>query len=844
MNKNERINLTGALEQSESRRQINADLRRLEKMISVLYLTGTFARGDTKKELNAYIKTLQSQLDHVKLAAKIDGRNLKKEIDGALSAVSFKEIDALDVDESKTKLKLQKVLADVKACAEKIPITFRVEAQKDKLNQALTSYLERNTKISESAGLREEAEQIRGLIDAADDKKTIDQAADAFRLYKSEVSAAGFATISMQDRLKNLFGYIRKIGDVFGVTSLMIEQFNKAIQTLRANDTLLTEIGESSGLTGQRLKELGEEAFQIAGRYGQSSSDYLRTVQEMVRSGYAEVSEKLAELSLLAQTAGHMTAENANQYLLAADAAYRYGGSIEQLNTALDGAYQISGRSHVSLTDLADAIRVSASYAAGAGVKIDELTAAEAAMLAATGRSGAEIGRAFQEIVSNLRQAGGMLDGADALREPMDALRELAGIYNSLPDDSERKQGLLNDLGGAEHADALAGLLERWDLYEQMLGEFSQGTGSALAAAERSADSWEGRLYALSNSFDSFVNTLTRKDAVLGGISLFDGMIQGAETLTDLVGEITVTVAALNTALTVADKDYGVRQIWNGEKGKLDVQGNLFGIDFTAIKQQKKHFEEAKDAIAGWNKELFKGKPDINDFKDAVVQNNAQLKAYLSTCSKDAPASLAGYKAHLNAAGISTDALRLKTVLMNAAVGMGIGAAIQLGVTWITAMIEKEENLRQATEEAADAYRESASSIDDYSSRYQELREQLFAANGNEELTYDIKKKMLELQTELNETYGEEYGYINLVTDAYKDQTDAIKALNKEAADRFLNKNHEGIAAAEKKMNADKTYYLGSMNGLVHADELDLLEKIKEISKDQGRDSGNRQHLK
>ena len=834
MSNNDTLHLTGALEQSKSRQQINADLKQLEKIIRLLYLTGTFARGNTKKELNTSIQSLQSQLNHVKLAAKIDGRNVKKEIDRALSGMSFKEIDALDIDADKAKLKIRKVIADIKAYAEKMPVTVNLEAKKSRLNHALTSYLEKNTKINESAALRGEAEQIRGMIDAAVDQKAVDQAADALRLYESEVSAAGFAAISTEDRLKNLFGYIRKIGDAFGVTSLMVNNFVKALKALRTNDTILTEISKLSELTGQQRKELEAEAFQIAGRYGQSSSDYLLTVQELARTGYANLSKELAELSLLAQTVGNMTAENANDYLLAADAAYRYGGSVERLSAALDGAYSVSGRSRISLTDLAEAVRVSASYAAEAGVEISELTAAAAAMLAATGRSGSEIGRAFEGIVSNLRQADGLFDGADTLREPMDALRELAGIYNSLPDDSEKKQKLLSDLGGTDYADALAGLLERWDMYEQMLGAFSQGAGSVLADAERSADSWEGRLHSLSNSFDSFVSTLTRRDVVLGGISLFDGMIQGAETLTGLVGEITVAAAAMNTVMTAANKDYGIRQIWNREKGSIDVQGNLFGVDITAVKQQKQHFEEAKEAIAGWNGALFKGSTDINDFKDAVVQNNAQLKAYLSSCSKDAPASLAGYKAYLNAAGISTDALRLKTVLMNAAIGMGIGAAIQLAVTGITALIQAEENLRQATAEAADAYRESASSIDDYVTKYQELREQLLAAKGNEQLTYDIKKQMLELQTELNETYGKEYGYLNLVTDAYKDQTDAIKNLNKAEAEKFLKKNHKGIEDAEKKKDSVYIYHLGKTDGLVRTEEFDLQNKIKEIGEANG----------
>ena len=72
-------------------------------------------------------------------------------------------------------------------------------------------------------------------------------------------------------------------------------------------------------------------------------------------------------------------------------------------------------------------------------------------------------------------------------------------------------------------------------------------------------------------------------------------------------------------------------------------------------------------------------------------------------------------------------------------------------------------------------------------------------ARDNEEETYNIKKQLLGLQIELNEQFGEEYGKVNLLSDAYRDQTDAIRALNKEAAQRYLNENEEGIKDATEK---------------------------------------------
>lgn len=856
------LDLLGALDQSKSKKQINADLKQLEKVINMLRLTGTFAKGDTKKELNAYIKSLQSQLSHIKLTAKIDSKNLKREVDKALNGISFKDIDALNIDENKTKLKIRKIIADAKAYAEKSPVTFNVEFKKNKLNNDLTAYLNRNTKISESSVLLKEAERVRELINAIDDKKTLREATDAFQLYKSEVSATGFNTKSTTDKIKDMLGHVSKISSAFGVASIAVNNFVKSLKTLKSNNTILTEISKTSEMTKQQLRGLGDEAFKTASKYGQLSSNYLIAVQEMARSGYEETSKELGKLSLLAQSAGDMTAESANNYLLATDAAYKYGGSIEKLNAALDGANYISNKNSATLTDIADATRVSASFAANAGVAIDELTAAEATMLAVTKRGGSEIGRAFRSIVLNLQQVSGefdgevideeqlkkvearchslgveleyMKDGIATLRNPIEVLKELAEVYNSLPDNSAEKQGLISDLGGKYHANALSSLLSRWDLYEKMLGEFSQGTGSALEEANKTADSWEGRLNSLQNSWDSFINTLTNKEIVLGGISFFDRLIQGAESLVDIVGEVPVVLTAVNSSLVAMNKDYGITQLVNKDTGKFDIQGNLLGIDFSAIKEQKKHFKEAEDAITIWNNKLKNGKNDLEAFNYAVVQNNAQLKDYLSTTSKDAPASLSGYKAHLNAAGVSTDALRLKTILLNSAISMGIGIAIQAAVQGITYLIQREEELRQATQEATNAYKESTSSIDDYTKRYQELHQALLEAKGNEEETYNIKQQLLDLQTELNDKFGEEYGKINLVTDAYKDQTEAIKALNKETAQTFLNENRKGIKQAEKEMTKERHYNLSPVGLSAFTKEGEALKEIAKQFKDQG----------
>ena len=185
MSKEFYLDLIASLQQAKSKKQVNADIKILEKAINMLRLTATLTKGDTKREINNYIKELSGKLDYIKLKGKIDDKKLKREIENSLHNMTFKEIDALNVDGNKAKLKIRKVLADMKSYAKKTPISVNISLKKEKLSNDLTSFLNKNSKIRESSILLAESEKIRELIDSVDDKGTLRNATDAFSLFKS-----------------------------------------------------------------------------------------------------------------------------------------------------------------------------------------------------------------------------------------------------------------------------------------------------------------------------------------------------------------------------------------------------------------------------------------------------------------------------------------------------------------------------------------------------------------------------------------------------------------------------------------------------------------------------------
>lgn len=164
----------------------------------------------------------------------------------------------------------------------------------------------------------------------------------------------------------------------------------------------------------------------------------------------------------------------------------------------------------------------------------------------------------------------------------------------------------------------------------------------------------------------------------------------------------------------------------------------------------------------------------------------------------------------------------------------GALAAVAVGAIAYKKWAEYQEELRQSAVDASNTLTEQTKSVESYVERYKELQVALKNAKGDEQAVYSIKQDLLTLQNELNDTFGEEYGKLNLVTDAYKDQTEAIKQYNKELAQSYLNENESAINTAKSKMESNNHYNLTYTGEILNSDRGAILKEIAESYKDRG----------
>lgn len=782
------LRLAALLDKAKSKRQINDDIKQLEKIVSTLRLTAVLAKSTSRQQLNQIIRQLEGQVNQIKLQARLDKKTLNANINKTLSEVSFRDIE-LGINEGAMKLKAQKVISDIRKSIQNIPISVNIASKKERLNNQFTSYLAQNPRIKESDALSKEVNKLRNNIDNVNDDDSLRIAGNSFKLLKNEVAATGYATKSTADKIKSLISGITKISSALGVSSLIINNFQKSLKTIKNNDSILEEISKTTNLSKKQLTELGNESFDIASKFGKLSGDYLLGVQNMVHSGYKATSKEMAELSLLAQSTGNMTTDMANSYILATDNAYKYNGNIQALNAVLNGQNQISKINGITLRNMAEGMVKASAAASNYMVSIEDLSAMIGTIEATSNSDGNETGTAVKDILNNLQNTDShnitntldkanvsmteIVNGAEKLRNPISIIRDLAKIFNQLNENDPLKAEILTNIGGEYQTEKLAALLQNMDLFDKMLVDYSNGKSSALIQIGQSANSLEGRLNSLTNSWDELVNNITNKPVLKGSISFLDSLLNSATKLIDTFDVIPLALAGITAGMTAKNKDYGLH-IFN-EKGKFDISGNLLGIDITQIK----HFKDAEIAINDWNKQLDNNVTDISSFNNKTVKSTAQLREYLKTCSSEAPASLKGYKASLEAAGIATNSLRLGTILLNAAIGFGLGAVIQGAVTLISDMVHKTDNLRSKAFELGSEFSNTASDIDNYKARILELQDKLNDSGSSIEDVTDARRELMDIQTELIEKYGIEAGGIDTITKAIKGETDALDELKR-----------------------------------------------------------------
>lgn len=395
---------------------------------------------------------------------------------------------------------------------------------------------------------------------------------------------------SVGQAAKETSGFADLMGDSFGRVAAKMalwqvmgnaiaglkRSFTEALATMKDVDDEMVTIRKVTGATTEELNKIEKQAYETASAYGVAADEYLNSVANFSRAGYGEQASALAELATKTQIVGDTDAETAQQFLLSMDAAYKYQGSIEQLTKVLDGANEIDNNYATSIEKIAEGLGKVAPIAAQAHVGADELTAAIGTITAVTQRSGTEAATALRALflniigdtkteidegvtwttgeIAGLRDvikvyAKDAYDAAQATGSVINPMKAIAGLAQSMKDGLLTEQQLMemvSDIGGKLRTSQLLALIQNWDMYESMLGDYADAVGSADKEVENALDSWTRKTEILHNKWTEFVSHLVETDTIKGALDVVIGLVEFLDSDT---GRLVVKVAALTAGV-------------------------------------------------------------------------------------------------------------------------------------------------------------------------------------------------------------------------------------------------------------------------------------------------------
>lgn len=529
-------------------------------------------------------------------------------------------------------------------------------AQLSALDQVLTHIkANRNVKISVNA---------RSLATAANNAQTLNTNLSQVTQNAKTMGTTGAQGVqktgqAIQKASRNAESFNTGMGNVVltmakfrlasSAINLVVTGFKEAFKEMKNVDSEMVTIRKVTGFTADEMERLSKNAYSLASKYGRTASEVMSGESVFARAGYTDQIEQLAELSLLLQNVGDLQADDAAKFLIATDAAYKYGGSQEKLMAVVDGLNEITNKHATDMQKMTEGMTVAGSVFAESGESIETFAALLGAATAKTQRSGSEMARGLRTILMNLRQIrgeteDGELINGESIAAASKALKDYANIStmengklrkaSDVLDDLAKKWGTLTETQKAAVAEAVAGkrqanvlmaLMGDWATYQQMLADFTGGAGSALKENEIYLDSWAAKTSQLKSSWTELVNNITSTDAIKGGLDLIVSALNGINAMFDsaeqridrLQGKADEAEKAASDDRASYEKDFGAGSRYDQLLGKIGSLTEAEKIELGILEAQRQERERLLELA---DEEAKKRAKAVEDEKNRQIE--------------------------------------------------------------------------------------------------------------------------------------------------------------------------------------------------------------------------------
>lgn len=446
--------------------------------------------------------------------------------------------------------------------------------QQAQFDQANKSFQNRTSQSKKAT-----AEQKKLNAETQKGKKGIDGMANASKKLPANIKAAGAATRTLGNGMKNLG---RQIASAFGVVTIvasLIMTIKKGISINADFEAQMSKVKAITGATANEMNRLENDAKRLG-----ASTKFTATQVGELQENYAKLGFttneilKATEATLqLAQATGSDLATSAD---VAGSVVRAFGLDASETQRVVDVMAKSFSSSALSMENFSEAMKFVAPIAKAANVDV-ETTTALLGRLADAGLRGSIAGTGLKNLLGKLadessavsKELGFSVKNSDDL---IRAFKELAKGNIDLSKATE----LTDERSKAAFLTLIAGISSAEDLQDALYG----AAGAAKEMADIMADNFKGDVDKATSAWESLMLTMEGTDTARSAV----------QVLTGVIGGLDIQIQKLKGTYQNLQEEQGLEQAFkSGEDRAISFNKTMSG----AIGDQNKLLKTLEDEI-------------------------------------------------------------------------------------------------------------------------------------------------------------------------------------------------------------------------------------------------------
>ena len=702
----------------------------------------------------------------------------------------------IDVDKSDLQSKLNE------ACKEmQIPVQFKIDADEiaSQIKAAVDKItdIELDLKVNTNSVKQSVDDAIKDKIEPEVDPSGITQLQEILR----NVNSTGQQTQSIFQSMGSAFD---DAFSAYSAANLLQDAIYKigdagreVISTVRELNDSLVSLQMATGDDYDTVKNLMRQYNDLGQELGAITTDVASGADAWLRQGKSlEQTNTLLKDSIVLSKVSGLDAEESTQYLTAAMNGYNV--AVDNVMGIVDKVSKVDLESATDAGGLMEAMSRVSTMANTAGVSMDKLLGYMASVGEITQQSMPTLGTAFKSIFARMSdikaQNYGLVDdnGTVELLSDVESSLKKVGIdlrktvteynsYSDVLDNLAAKWNTLNQVQQNELVKAFAGtrqqevfrtLMEHYDRAQKYAEVAENSAGTAEKKFQDNyLSSLEAKTNALKASFESLSSSLVSDN-------MYSWALDGAKAVTDFTEKTNILKGAL-AGLATAGSLYAVKQLVLGFGSAIKEFSNL-GKAMSMLK--------SGTGVTSNMSQLLSLTQGLSKSQTALILSSTELStAQRTAILMNRGLSASEAEAQLATMGLSTaEGTATATTVSLGSAFKGLFATLAanpifLLTTAVTVGVAAWQSYNQSVQESIQHTKDSTAemeernkSIDDNISKVQELRDSLDSGTLTEQEAYNTKSQLLDIQSQLSDSYGEQADGIDLVNGKLDEQIEKI----------------------------------------------------------------------